>query len=65
MLQNVLYLGINTIFTAIEPKQNTALNLSEMVDIFLPFNFVLATLTVDTMREMLSFITTYKMEITF
>lgn len=47
MLQNVLYLGISTIFTAVKTKQNTALNLSGTLDILLSFNFVLATPIVD------------------
>lgn len=51
MLQNVLYLGISTIFTSIKLKQNTALNLSGTLGIFLPFNFMLATLTVDKELE--------------
>lgn len=51
MLQNILYLGISKIFTTIKPKQNAALSLSGTLDIFLPFNFVLATLTVEKELE--------------
>lgn len=51
MLQNILYLGISTIFTTIKPKLNAALSLSGTLDISLPFNFVLDTLTVEKELE--------------
>lgn len=40
-------LGNKLNFHCIKTKANSVLNLIETMDIFLPFNFLLATLTVD------------------